>query len=541
MTMVKDSVTWNKNLNQLDSFKKLQELAKNPIDLTRQGEMTPERIAKYYAEACGYQFLYATERINEEVVRALADLAREAEAMQKMEAMQSGETLNFIEGYPSENRPVLHTALRDFFDNPNKSKAAKEAADLAKKECDKLKKFMQKIDRQNYFTDFIMIAIGGSELGPEANYIALEHLKKDNRHVHFVSNVDPDDAQAVLNKVNLATTLVAIVSKSGTTLETRINEEFVKARFVLEGLSPEKHFISITCPGTPMDNPDNYLETFHLWEWVGGRFSTSSMVGGVMLSFMYGYEVYEEFLKGCHAMDQAALKQDLRQNLPLLGALISVWNRNFLGYPTLALIPYAQPLRRYSAHIQQVEMESNGKHIDRHGRFVDFHTGPIIWGEPGTNAQHSFYQLIHQGTDIIPLEFIGFKEGVYGEDLELEGTTSHEKLLSNLFAQAISLAVGQKSDNPNKDFEGNRPSHILLAKQLTPFTLGALFAYYENKVAFEGFLWNINSFDQEGVQLGKELSNRIIDRFFAKRNPGSKKGKEYPLGDAYLKILDTIH
>ncbi len=260
-----------------------------------------------------------------------------------------------------------------------------------------------------------------------------------------------------------------------------------------------------------------------------------------MFAFMFGMDIYDEILKGCHAMDQAALKTDLRQNLPLLGALLTIWNRNFLGYPTVALIPYSQALRRYSAHIQQVEMESNGKHTDRHGKRVDFATGAIIWGEPGTSAQHSFYQLIHQGTDIIPLELIGFKEGQWDEDLELEGTYSQEKLLANLFAQAIALATGQKSDNPNKSFEGNRPSHILLAKQLTPFTLGALLSYFENRVAFEGFIWNINSFDQEGVQLGKELSNKIIDRFALKRNVKGIKDKPFPLADAYLKILDTIH
>ncbi len=273
MTMVKEAIAWNKSLKQLNAYQRLKELAQNPVDLTKPEVLTPERIGKYYAEACGYQCLYGTERINDEVMKALGDLAKDAQVLQKMEAMQSGEVINFIEGYPSENRAVLHTALRDFFDHPNSAKAAKDAAALAKAEREKLKKFIQKIDSQNHFTDLILIAIGGSELGPEAHYIALEHLKNPKRHVYFISNVDPDDAQAILNKVNLSTTLVAVVSKSGTTLETRrINEEFVKARFALEGLKPEKHFISITMPGTPMDNSKNYLEVFHLWDWVGGRF-----------------------------------------------------------------------------------------------------------------------------------------------------------------------------------------------------------------------------------------------------------------------------
>jgi len=274
-----------------------------------------------------------------------------------------------------------------------------------------------------------------------------------------------------------------------------------------------------------------------MWDWVGGRFSTSSMAGGVMLAFAFGFEVFWEFLQGANAMDKAALADDLHQNIPLLAALLAIWNHNFLNYPTLSLVSYAQPLSRYPAHIQQVEMESNGKRIDRHGQTVDFHTGSIIWGEPGTNAQHSFFQLIHQGTAIVPLEFVGFAEGQCGEDLTFQDTTSHEKLLSNLFAQAIALAQGQNSDNPNKVFPGNRPSHILLGKQLTPFALGALLSFYEHKVAFQGFIWDINSFDQEGVQLGKVLASKIIDRFAA-RNEGSADRNAYPLGDAFLKHLE---
>lgn len=285
-----------------------------------------------------------------------------------------------------------------------------------------------------------------------------------------------------------------------------------------------------------MDDKKRYRESFYIWDWIGGRYSTTSMVGAVMLSFAFGFEVYWDLLKGANAMDKSALIPDINKNLPLLGALLSVWNRSFLHYPTLALIPYSQALSRYSAHIQQVEMESNGKHIDQMGRFVDFATGPVIWGEPGTNAQHSFYQLIHQGTDIIPLEFIGYKTSQNNQDNTFQGTSLQQKLLSNLFAQAIALAVGQKSENPNQQFSGNRPSHILLGKQLTPYTLGALLSYFENKVAFEGFVWGINSFDQEGVQLGKVLAKKLIDRF-----ADSKKSAPYPLGDAFLKQLNSIH
>jgi glucose-6-phosphate isomerase len=284
-----------------------------------------------------------------------------------------------------------------------------------------------------------------------------------------------------------------------------------------------------------MDDRKRYLESFYIWDWVGGRYSTTSMVGGVMLSFAFGFDVYWDFLKGVNAMDKQALNPSIKKNIPLLGALLSVWNRSFLHYPTLALIPYSQPLSRYSAHIQQVEMESNGKHIDQNGNQVDYATGPVIWGEPGTNAQHSFYQLIHQGTDIIPLEFIGYALSQNGEDSKWNGTTLQQKLLSNLFAQAIALAVGQKSDNPNQQFKGNRPSHTLLGKQLTPFALGALLGYFEHKVAFEGFIWGINSFDQEGVQLGKVLAKKLIDRFSDPKNT-----KPYPLGDAFINQLSQM-
>ena len=520
---------------QYPATNKLKALAKHPFDLAKEGNLTPQRLAAFTAEACGYRFLYGTERVTEEVMQALVELANEANVHEKIRRMQAGDVLNFIQGYPSENRAVLHTATRDFFEHPNPAKPAAEAAKQAKKEVDKLKTFMATIDRDNQFTDLVTIGIGGSDLGPRAHYIALQHLTKKNRRVHFISNIDPDDAAMALKGLDLKHTLVIVISKSGTTLETRANEEFVRARFKEAGIDAGKHFIAVTGEGSPMDDRSKYLESFYIWDWIGGRYSTTSMVGGVMLSFAFGFDVYWQLLKGANAIDKAALTKDIKTNLPLLGALLSIWNRNFLHYPTLALIPYSQALARYSAHIQQVEMESNGKHIDQKGKHVDFQTGPIIWGEPGTNGQHSFYQLIHQGTDIIPLEFIGFKESQCKQDHILNGTSLQQKLLSNLFAQAIALAIGQKSDNPNKEFTGNRPSHMLLAKQLTPFSLGALLGYFENKVAFEGFVWGINSFDQEGVQLGKVLAQKLIDRFAAQ-----KQGQPYPLGDAFIKQLENL-
>lgn len=322
-------------------------------------------------------------------------------------------------------------------------------------------------------------------------------------------------------------------------METAVNDELLRDQFKKAGLKPEEHLIAVTAKGSPLDDKSKYLEVFNLWDWVGGRFSTTSMVGGVLLSFAFGFDVFWEMLKGANAMDKTALNRNLDINLPLLAALLGVWNRNFLHYPLLGIIPYSAALARFPSHLQQVDMESNGKHIDKQGHYINYNTGPFIFGEPGTNAQHSFYQLIHQGTDVCPLELIGFKQPQRHFDKTIDGTTSQQKLLANLLAQSIALATGQKSENPNKDFQGNRPNFILLGNQLTPFTLGALNALHEHKVAFQGFIWNINSFDQEGVQLGKVLAVKIIERFDAYNN-GKSCTHPYPIGDAYIKELENL-
>lgn len=538
MVTAKESETMGDGFLNYKAVAKLRELAAKPFDLSKAGNLTPLRIEEFCAASCGYEMLYGTERVTNEVMDALAQLASEANVLSLMERMQNGEVLNFIKGFPSENRAVLHTATRDFFENRKVARPAREAAEMAWDEVQKLKTFMNKIEAEKTFTDLIMIGIGGSDLGPYANYLGVEYLKKPGRNVYFINNVDPDNAADVLLKANLERSLVVVVSKSGGTLETATNAAFVRSRFVEAGLKPKQHFVSVTGEGSPMDDTNEYLESFYIWDWIGGRYSSTSMVGGVVLAFAFGFDVYFEFLRGANAMDQAALNSELTENMPLMGALLSIWNHNFLGSATCAIIPYSNALRRFSAHIQQLSMESNGKHIDRFGNPVSFQTGEIIWGEPGTNAQHSFYQLLHQGTEIVPIEFIGFKESQHEEDFLFQGTTSQEKLLANLFAQAIGLATGKESDNPNKQFVGNRPSHIIIGKRLTPFALGALLSYFEHKVAFQGFIWNINSFDQEGVQLGKKLADQIIDRFAAHR--GLKEAEEYPLGDTCLELLNDL-
>ena len=504
--------------NKYKAYKRLRSLAKKPIDLTKEGVFAPERVNRMTATALNLKMFYGTERICEEVMDNLSKLAEEAKVIEKMEALQAGEVINKIEGYASEERMVLHTAMRDFFENKNTAPEAVKAAQLAKAEVDKLEAFCQKVDEEGEIKHVVQVGIGGSDLGPRAIYLSLKAFESGKRNIHFVSNVDPDDATSILEQVDLKHTLVVVVSKSGSTLETRTNEQFFIEAFKKAGIDPKCHMVAVTGKGSPMDNPEHYRESFYIWDYIGGRYSVTSMVGGVTIALAIGMENYYHFLRGASAMDKVALQPSPLMNLPLLGALLGVWNRNFLNLPTLAVIPYSNAMIRFPAHLQQCDMESNGKHITHSGERVDWETGPIIWGEPGTNGQHSFYQLIHQGTTIVPVEFIGFRESQQGVDVDVEGTTSQEKLLSNLFAQSIGLATGKKSDNPNKSFEGNRPNRILFASQCDPYTVGALLSYFENKVAFQGFIWGINSFDQEGVQLGKVLANQLIDLF-------RKKGK----------------
>ncbi|HUJ76593.1 MAG TPA: glucose-6-phosphate isomerase, partial [bacterium] len=490
--------------------------------------------------------LYATERVDDAALAALLELAREAQATDKFKRLLAGEVMNRIEGFASEERRVLHSASRNVFPDlpdPVDTRHAADAQAQAQEQLARLQVFLNQVEqgqlanaRGQPFTDLIHIGIGGSDLGPRALYLAMQPQRRGGRRVHFVSNVDPDDAAQVLQGLDLSRTLVNIVSKSGSTLETLTNETLVRQAFEQAGLKPEQHFLCVTGAGSPMDNPSRYRATFHMFDYIGGRYSATSMVGGVCLGFALGYDTFLELLRGAREMDLASLELDLSTNLPLLAALLGIWNRNFLHLPTVAVLPYSQGLLRFAAHLQQLDMESNGKGITKLGQSADFDTGPIVWGEPGTNGQHAFYQLIHQGTTIVPCEFIGFRESQYGRDGEVQGTTSQDKLLANLLAQALALAGGQPSDNPNRRFLGNRPSLVLLAQRLTPRTLGALLAFYENKVAYQGLIWNINSFDQEGVQLGKVLATRLLGHLGQPSGEGAQRAAaQDPLGCALLR------
>lgn len=494
----------------------LRKLAENPFDLTASGAITSDRMKQFHAFGSRLHLFYGTERITTDVIEALFQLARERKVIDKMREMQLGMKMN-----GSEGRAVLHTAIRDLSSPTSPSAKTQEAIILAKQELEKLKVFLYEIDRENLFTDVVQIGIGGSCLGPKCISHALHYTAKGRRQPHFLSNLDPDAGAKLLQQINPATTLFIAVSKSGTTMETLTNVYFVTEHLKKCGVDPKNHFISVTRKGSPMDDPQKYRRSFYLWDYIGGRYSVTSMVGAVLIASVTGIDVFMEFLQGAHSMDVIALKESLSHNLPLLSALLNVWNRNFLGFPTKAILPYSEALLYLPAHLQQCDMESNGKRVDCEGNKVSFATGPVIWGDVGTNGQHSFYQLLHQGTDIIPSEFIGFKYSQYHIDIQYEGTSSQNKLLSNLLAQVLALAIGKSDINPNKVFPGNRPSRLLFAKQLNPYTLGALVSYFEHTIAFQGFLWGINSFDQEGVQLGKEIAQQIL-RHFSKEGAGEK-------------------
>jgi glucose-6-phosphate isomerase len=336
-------------------------------------------------------------------------------------------------------------------------------------------------------------------------------------NVKFISNVDPDDASQVTSSVPLEETLFILVSKSGTTQETLSNELFVKDKLKKAGLDPSKHMVAVTSETSPLARNPAYLDSFYIDDFIGGRYSVSSGVGGVILSLAFGPDVFKEFLAGAHEADKAALEPDILKNAALLDALIGVWERNFLGYPYTAVLPYSQALSRFPAHLQQLDMESNGKRVNRDGKPVAYSTGPVVFGEPGTNGQHSFYQLLHQGTDIVPLQFVGFTESQRGDDVAVDGSVSQTKLKANLAAQIAAFAKGnvrdfsgQSGGDRNKEFPGGRPSSLIYGGRLTPKALGALLAHFENKVMFQGFVWNVNSFDQEGVQLGKLLAKKVL-------------------------------
>lgn len=509
-------VTWA-NADKLASWKKLLSL-KGMVSVAEELScaQAADRIAKYSIPMGGnLTYNYAAKQVNEQILKTFAELAEEQQLVEKYQELLNGEIIN-----TGEKRMVLHQLTRGQLgkdvvaDGVNKREfylnEVKRISDFAN-DVHSGKILNEKGEK---YTTVCQIGIGGSDLGPRAMYLALEHWAKKNgsfkMEANFISNVDPDDAASVCKKLDISKTIFILVSKSGTTLETLTNESFVKEFIKKAGCDASKHMIAVTSETSPLAHNPDYMAAFYMDDYIGGRYSSTSGVGGAVLSLAFGPKVFQEFLDGAAEEDKLSLNKDITKNPALMDALIGVYERNVQEYPATAILPYSQALSRFPAHLQQLDMESNGKSVNRFGEKIDYVTGPVIFGEPGTNGQHSFYQLLHQGTDIVPLQFIAFKENQTGDDVVIENSTSQVKLCANVTAQIVAFACGKNDENPNKKFDGGRPSSLIYGDNLNPKSLGALLAHFENKVMFQGFIWNVNSFDQEGVQLGKVLAKTVL-------------------------------
>ncbi len=508
-------VIW-KNLDTLSSFEQLSNAEVVNLAEVMAGENGAERVKKYSIPmAEGLVYNYAAKQVDDTILEALAKVAEEAQLAEKFEVLYNGEVVN-----TGEKRLVLHHMTRGQLGEAVTADGVDKRTFYVEQQK-KIAEFAKKVHTGKIvnaagekFTTVVQIGIGGSDLGPRAIYLALENWAKRNdtlkMEAKFISNVDPDDAAAVLNSIDVAHSLFVLVSKSGTTLETLTNESFVKNALKNAGLDASKHMVAVTSETSPLAKSEDYLAAFFMDDYIGGRFSSTSAVGGAVLSLAFGPEVFAQFLDGAAKADELAKNKELLKNPAMLDALIGVYERNVLGHLCTAVLPYSQALSRFPAHLQQLDMESNGKSVNRFGEPVNYVTGPVIFGEPGTNGQHSFYQLLHQGTNIVPLQFIGFKNNQCGSDVMIQGSTSQQKLCANVAAQIVAFACGKSDEDRNKNFEGGRPSSIIIGDQLTPGAMGALLSHFENKIMFQGFVWNVNSFDQEGVQLGKVLAKRVL-------------------------------
>ncbi|OQY37784.1 MAG: glucose-6-phosphate isomerase [Spirochaetaceae bacterium 4572_7] len=500
------------NLDNSKSYKKLQETAVCSI----KSELSPERIKKYNAPAgAGLGYNFAGKKVTDETIEILQGLAEEQQLVSKYKEVLNGEVIN-----TGEKRMVLHHHCRGMKLN-DVVVDGQNMTDFYNGEKERINNFSAKVHSGKIlgstgkkFNTVVQVGIGGSDLGPRAIYIALKNYSTPKMDAHFIANVDPDDANNVLADLDFETTLFVLVSKSGTTQETLTNQKFVLTKMEeskIKGLNPLKHFVSVTSASSPLAKDKNYLDSFYIDNNIGGRYSSTSAVGGCILSLALGSDIFQSFLNGAKAADEQALKENVFENAALMDALIGVYENNVLGMNNTAVIPYAESMARFPAHLQQLDMESNGKSVNRAGESINYATGPAIFGEPGTNSQHSFFQYIHQATTSIPVQFIGFRKPQIDADIEYQGSTSKKKLNANLTAQITALGLGKDDSNLNKNFDGERPTSLLHADKLTPEIMGAILAHFENKVMFQGFIWNINSFDQEGVQLGKLLAGKVLD------------------------------
>lgn len=497
------------------------------MDLKELFAQDAARFDKYSARfGSGILVDYSKNLINEDTLKHLFALANETELKSAIEAMFSGEAIN-----KTEDRAVLHTALRNRSNKPVLV-GGENVMPAVNAVLEKIKSFTDRViggEWKGYtgkaITDIVNIGIGGSDLGP---YMVTEALApyKNHLNLHFVSNVDGTHIVETLKKVDPETTLFLIASKTFTTQETMTNAHSARDWF-LETAGDQahvaKHFAALSTNAPAVSefgiDTDNMFE---FWDWVGGRYSLWSAIG-LSIALSVGYDNFIELLDGAHEMDNHFVSTDLESNIPVILALIGIWYNNFHGAESEAILPYDQYMHRFAAYFQQGNMESNGKYVDREGNAVTYQTGPIIWGEPGTNGQHAFYQLIHQGTKLIPCDFIAPAIS------HNPASDHHQKLMSNFFAQTEALAFGKSAETvkaefakagkseeemaslvPFKVFEGNRPTNSILVKQITPRTLGNLIAMYEHKIFVQGVIWNIFSFDQWGVELGKQLANQIL-------------------------------
>jgi len=479
----------------------------------------PQRGTRLAARGAGLYMNYAKQRVTDETLRLLLDLARERGLEADRDAMFSGEKINL-----TENRAVLHTALRApadariTVDGQNVVPAVHAVLDKMAGIADRIRSGEWKGHTGQRIRNVINIGIGGSDLGPVMAYEALKFYTPHDMTFRFVSNVDGTDFAEATRDLDAAETLFIVSSKTFTTLETMTNAHTARD-WALERLGGEeavaRHFVAVSTNREAV--ADFGIDTANMcefWDWVGGRYSMDSAIG-LSTMIAVGPEAFRAMLSGFREMDEHFRTAPLEHNLPVLMGLLAVWNTNFLGCRTIAVLPYDQYLHRFPAYLQQLTMESNGKHVTLDGSPVDHTTGPVYWGEPGTNGQHSFYQLIHQGTAIIPCDFIAFRQS-----LNPLGN-HHDLLIANVIAQGEALAFGKttaevRAENvpewlaPHRTFAGNRPSTTLFAEKLTPETLGALVALYEHSVFVQGRIWGIDSFDQWGVELGKVLANRIV-------------------------------
>jgi glucose-6-phosphate isomerase len=516
-----------KNINptQTDSWEKLGahfEQIKN-IHLKEFYELNPEREEEFKLKFQDLDVNFSNNRINRETLDLLIKLAKEVDLEDAIQKYSSGDIIN-----ATENRAVLHTALRDKTNQKievNQQNIIPEINSTLKQ----IETFTENVLSGNWkgftdkkITDVVNIGIGGSDLGPQMVVEALKFYKT-HLNIHFVSNIDGDHVQETIKNLNPETTLFVIVSKTFTTQETLTNALTIKKWFLEKATEDDikKHFAAVSTNlkmvkefGVADEN------IFPMWDWVGGRFSLWSAVG-LSISLAVGFENFNQLLIGAHQMDTHFKNTKFEKNIPVVLALISIWYNNFFETETEVILPYTEYLKSLAPYLQQAIMESNGKSVDRNGEKVNYQTGNIIWGSTGTNAQHAFIQLLHQGTKLIPADFIGFKESLYGL------TEHHQKLMANFYAQIQALSEGKTKEEvhldmkingqfdlietllPYKVFEGNKPTTTLLFKKLTPQNLGILLAMYEHKIFVQGIIWNIYSYDQFGVELGKELANKI--------------------------------